>query len=274
MHRIQAKPFLKWAGGKRQLLHELLARLPRTFNAFHEPFLGGGALFFRLFSKGLLTRACISDINRPLIETYLAVRDSTEEVIACLGMHRNEENYYYSVRDRDPERLSSAERAARIIYLNKTCYNGLYRENSSGRFNVPWGRHKNPLICDEATLCADAVALRSADIGCREFKTVLDRAEPGDLVYFDPPYHPVSGTAYFTAYDRSGFGESDQIALRDLLERLASRAIHVILSNSDTPFVRNLYQGLAIHEVKAQRAINSKASRRGKVGELIICTYG
>lgn len=266
-------PVLKWAGGKRQLLPELVKRVPDAFAAYHEPFVGGGALFFELGSQGRLTRAYLSDINPSLIDVYLALRDCVDETIELLKQHRNEESYYYQIRALKPEELSLPARAARIIYLNKTCYNGLFRENRSGQFNVPFGLHKNPTICDEPNLRAVSRQLQSVDISRRHFSSILETASPGDFVYLDPPYHPVSSTANFTSYDRNGFGVREQIQLRDVFRELTSRGVRVMLSNSDTPFIRELYAGHLVFQVYASRFVNSKASCRGKVPEVIVCNY-
>ena len=272
---IRPRPFLKWAGGKRQLLPELFARLPDCFAAYHEPHVGSGVLFFELASRGALPQAYLSDVNPSLIDTYVAVRDQVEDVIAVLKKHqrKHDQDYYYLVRAIDPSRLSLAGRAARIIYLNKTCYNGLYRENKSGQFNVPFGRYKNPTICDAVNLRAVSRALQGADIARRNYDSVRDWAKPGDFVYFDPPYHPLSATSSFTAYDRKGFSEDDQRGLRDVFGELAQRGVHVMLSNSDTPLIRELYAGFNIGRVYASRSINSKGNRRGKIAELIIRSY-
>ncbi len=240
---------------------------------YHEPFIGGGALFFALAGQGRVAGAILSDANSSLIDVYLALRDDVEAVIAVLRGHVYERAHYYRVRALDPGELSLAERAARVIYLNKTCYNGLYRENRRGEFNVPFGRYKNPTICDEPNLRAAARVLQGVDIARRRFDTVLDYAKAGDFVYFDPPYHPLSATANFTAYDRRGFGPDDQRQLRDVFAALGERGVRAMLSNSDTPFIRELYDGFAIDRVFVARAVNSKASGRGKVAEVIVGNY-
>ena len=272
---IRPRPFLKWAGGKRQLLPDLMVRLPECFAAYHEPHVGSGVLFFELAARGVLPQAYLSDVNPSLIDTYIAVRDQVEDVIAILKKHqrRHDQDYYYLVRAIDPSRLPLAGRAARIIYLNKTCYNGLYRENKSGQFNVPFGRYKNPTICDALNLREVSRALQGADIARRGYASVFERAQPGDFVYFDPPYHPLSATSSFTAYDRTGFTADDQRGLRDIFGELARRGVHVMLSNSDTPLIRELYAGFNMDRVYASRSINSKGNRRGKIAELIIRNY-
>ena len=268
-----ARPVLKWAGGKGRLLPELLDRLPDHFATYHEPFIGGGALFFALAGQGRIGRAFLSDANPSLIDVYLALRDDVDGVVAALREHVYEREHYYRVRALRPEGLSLPERAARVIYLNKTCYNGLYRENRRGEFNVPVGRYKNPTICDEPNLRAASRALQGVDIGRRPFASVLDHAQPGDFVYFDPPYHPLSPTANFTSYDRHGFGPDDQRRLRDVFAALGERGVRALLSNSDTPFVRELYADFQIDQVFVARAVNSKANGRGKVAEVIVRNY-
>ncbi len=266
------RPFLKWAGGKARLLPALERRLPPRFGTYHEPFLGGAALFFHLAGAGRIDGAILSDINQPLVDTYLGVQQATEEVIALLAEHARSHgrDHYYAVRDADPAGLTLAQRAARIIYLNRTCYNGLYRENQAGRFNVPMGRYKRPRICDASRLRAAAHALRAATLRCRPFTDVLARARPGDLVYLDPPYDPLSASASFTSYDRNGFGPRQQERLRDVFARLAAAGVHVILSNSDTPRIRRLYDDYPRDQVQVSRPISRRAAGRGAVGEVII----
>jgi len=260
-------------GGKGRLLPELLARLPVSFADYHEPFIGGGAVFFALSTTRGPGRSSLSDANPALIEVYRALRDDVDGVIAALRLHRYDRDHYYRVRAQRPEALTLAERAARVIYLNKTCYNGLYRENRAGQFNVPFGRYANPTICDEPNLRAASAVLQGVDIACRPFPTVLDAARPGDFVYFDPPYVPVSATANFTAYNRHGFGPDDQRRLRDVFAALAGRGVRAMLSNSDTPLVRELYAGFRVEQVFAARAVNSRANGRGKVAEVLVLNY-
>lgn len=273
------RPFLKWVGGKGQLLGPLIAQVERAgdFGRYHEPFVGGGALFFELVRTSRLRRntkrAYLSDNNERLVAAYLGVKQDVGLVIQLLLRHRenHSEEYYYAVRDAVPEDLF--ERAARIIYLNKTCYNGLFRENSRGIFNVPFGRYKNPSICDEANLRAASEALQLADISVRSFEKVVGRAKAGDLVYFDPPYDPVSKTASFTAYDRGGFGRAEQQHLADVARTLDAKGVKFILSNSMTEFIRDLYRGFTVDEVNATRLVNSRADRRGKVVEALVRNF-
>lgn len=270
------RPFLKWAGGKRQLLPELLNAVAaaKPFMRYHEPFLGGGALFFALARTAQLnTTSYLSDVNTSLIEAYLGVRHELEAVLSLLRAHKakHSEAHYYVVRGQIPDGL--AERAARIIYLNRACYNGLYRENSKGLFNVPFGRHINPTIADEENLPAVSQTLHSARIEKRDFATVLDIAKSGDLVYFDPPYNPVSDTAYFTKYSRDDFDAGAQQELAKIFGLLAQRRVKVMLSNSMTEFTRRLYKDHRIYQVWAPRSVNSMADRRGKVPEALITSF-
>lgn len=269
------RPFLKWAGGKTQLADALLERMPPVFNVYHEPFLGGGALFFRLYREGRIRRAVLSDLNAELIDTYIAIRDYPLEVIRLLSEFPYDKQFYYAIREKDPWQLSLPERAARMIYLNKTGYNGLYRVNRQGKFNVPFGRYKSPKYLDRENLLAVSRALQDVDILCTPFETVLERAAPGDFVYFDPPYVPLSKTANFTSYLADGFGPSDQERLRNVCVELSKKGVYVMLSNSDTQTIRSLY-GLpyfVIDEVLANRAINSNGAKRGKITELVITNY-
>jgi len=274
---VTPRPFLKWVGGKGQLLGPLLEQVDRAapFRRYHEPFVGGGALFFELFRTGRLprTQAYLSDNNENLICTYRAVRDDVDRVIRMLKRHKakHNEDYYYEIRSLCPTDL--CERAARIIYLNKTGFNGLYRENSKGEFNVPFGRYVNPGICDEENLRAASAALQRARIEARPFETVLDRVKPGDLVYFDPPYDPISRTSSFTSYDKGSFGDENQRRLARVAEDLGRRGVRVLLSNSMTPFVRQLYASFTIDEVFAYRHVNSRGDRRGKVSEALIRNF-
>jgi DNA adenine methylase len=270
------RPFLKWAGGKGQLLPEILDAVDQAgpFRTFHEPFVGGGALFFALARAGRIGgRARLTDANPSLIDAYRGVRDELDAVIGLLQAHtrKHSEEHFYRVRAARPRGL--AQRAARVIYLNKTCYNGLFRENSKGEFNTPFGRYKNPRICDEQNLRAVSAALARTELAAEDFTAVLDHAEPGDLVYFDPPYHPVSTTAYFTAYSRGGFGADAQRRLAEVFAELADRGVSVILSNSLTEFTRGLYASFPVREVLANRSVNSRIDRRGKVSEVLVTSF-
>ncbi len=260
------RPFLKWVGGKRQLLPDLRRRFPAFEGRYHEPFLGGGAVFFDL-GPG---RATLSDCNEELIDCFCAIRDHADEVILQLRKHIYEREHYYETRAVDPEGLTKIQRAARMIYLNKAGFNGLYRVNSRGEFNVPFGRHKNPNICDEGNILACAQVLRGATIICRPFERVKRTARPGDFVYFDPPYIPLSATSSFTSYHRSGFGMYDQELLARVFESLDKKGVHVMLSNSDVPWIHERFKGFKISRIKARRNVNSVSARRGFVGEVVV----
>jgi DNA adenine methylase len=270
MEPRRPKPFLKWAGGKGQLLTQLSPLFPRSFARYFEPFVGGCAVFFHLQPRS----STLTDINRELIDCYRAVKGEVEDVIAALSKHVYEREHYYRVRAVEPESLPAAARAARTIYLNKTGFNGLYRVNSSGRFNVPFGRYARPTFCDPMNLRACSAALRRATLAVGDFASVLDSAKKRDFVYFDPPYVPVSDTSDFTAYVPGGFGWKDQERLAEVVADLDRRGAYVMLSNSDVPRVRNLYARYRIERVQAARNINSKASGRGKIGEVVVLNYG
>ncbi len=262
-----AKPFLKWAGGKTALLPEILPRLPKKIKYYYEPFVGGGAVFFALAAEKRFKRAALGDINEELVETYISVSREVDKVIEHLKIEasKHSEKNFYKVRAREGIFVAS-----RMIYLNRTCFNGLYRVNRKGQFNVPFGDYKNPTICDEENLRACSLALQDVEEFFPKDFQFVEEARRGDTVYFDPPYAPVSDTANFTAFAKGGFGEEEQERLRDCFARLDGRGVHVLLSNSDTPFVRKLYKGFKLDKVEAPRRINSKGGKRGNVGELLI----
>ncbi|HET6613008.1 MAG TPA: DNA adenine methylase [Kofleriaceae bacterium] len=266
-----ASPVVKWAGGKSRLLAELCARAPAAFDRYFEPFAGGAALYFRLAPA----TAILADVNRDLIATYQTLAGAVEEVIVALAEHRDRHSkaHYYAVREawNDPgAKTSQIARAAAFIYLNKTCYNGLWRVNRRGLFNVPMGRYSAPRIFDPHALRAAARALRRAQLIAAPYAEVIAEAAAGDFIYFDPPYQPLSTTANFTSYSRDAFAEDDQAALAQNARDLAERGCHVMVSNSDTPLIRELYADFHIATVKCARAINSKGSCRGQVNEVII----
>ena len=261
------RPFIKWAGGKRQLLPELSKRVPAKYGRYFEPFIGAGALFFALRPK----EAVIADVNERLIRTYMGIRDDVDAVIRCLREYPHEREFFYRLREMDIDAHSDAELAAWFVYLNKTGFNGLYRVNRSNRFNVPFGRYTNPNICDERTLRACSAALRSVTIELADFEKVAAGAKRGDFVYFDPPYVPLSVTSSFTSYTSDGFGVAEQVRLRDVALKLKQRGVHVLLSNSSAPLVHELYEkDFAVTEVAATRAVNSKAAGRGAIVELVM----
>lgn len=266
-------PILKWAGGKTRLMPDILARIPARFGAYHEPFLGGGAVFFTLLNQGLLRSAHLSDLNQHLVDTYTAVRDHTEEVIEALRIHINDKDHYYEVRSWHEDELTLPQKAARFLYLNRTCFNGLYRVNKKGLFNVPFGRYTNPRICNEPALYAARGAFSRATLQLASYKRVLDEAERGDFVYFDPPYAPLSATASFTAYTKEGFGEAAQWELGETCRELDRRGVHWLLSNSDVPLIHDVYEGFTIEPVLAPRSINRDKTKRGKVTEVMVRNY-
>ncbi len=266
-------PCLKWCGGKGALLPRILPMFPARFEVYHEPFLGGGASFFRLQPRS----AILSDANADLIATYRAIRDVPEDVIAELRELTYDAETYARVRHLfNLDRNAVAHlRAAWFLYLNKTCFNGLFRVNADGEFNVPMGRYLKPTICDEAAIYACSQALNGGDVCllCSDFEScgVID---VDDFCYFDPPYASTNGTADFTGYTADGFGEADQRRLAVWFRRLAGRGVLVAASNSDTPLVRELYAGYRIHEVSRSGSMNSRASARGRVAEVLITNYG
>ncbi len=282
-NRTMATPFLKWAGGKAKLAPLIADRAPPAFRRYHEPFLGGGAVFFALQATAGLRHATLNDANAGLVECFTVVRDDLETLIerlsplasgyAALAQDARRQ-FYYDCRARVPD--SPAERAARLIFLNRTCYNGLYRVNSRGQFNVPHGRYRNPRILDEAGLRAASSALQQAELSCNDFVTACNAAEARDFVYLDPPYQPLSPTASFTSYTAGDFGPADQERLRDAFESMTRRGVAAMLSNSDHVAVRRLYDGLGYNfEVVAMsRAINSVGSKRTPVAELLIDNFG
>ncbi|MDP6277830.1 MAG: DNA adenine methylase [Nitrospinota bacterium] len=270
--RPAARPFLKWAGGKGRLLPQYAPLFPREIGDYHEPFLGSGAVFFSLCPR-IEGRAYLSDRIDDLVRTFEAVRADAEGVIRHLGRHTYQREHYYRVRAQNPARLSPAGRAARFIFLNRTGFNGLYRVNKSGRFNVPFGRYTNPKICDVDGLRLASAALARAQIGRRGFQDIPEWTEAGDFVYLDPPYQPLSKTSNFTAYTAGGFGEDAQRGLAAACRALDGAGVRFMLSNSDTPLIRKLYKGFDIKQVLAARAINSSTAGRGKIPELVVRNY-
>jgi DNA adenine methylase len=268
------RPILKWAGGKSKLVPQILARLPETIATYHEPFVGGAAVFFALASRQRFKRAVLSDANQELVDVYRGVQKNVSAVIKLLSGYeqRHCRDVYYETREQTPSKLDLYERAARLIYLNKTGYNGLYRVNQSGQFNVPMGRYTNPTICDQPRLRAAARALKSVKLELGDFGRVLSDAQPGDAVYFDPPYVPLSKTSSFTAYHSEAFGDDEHRRLADVFALLTVRGIRAVLSNSNTPLTRKLYPSseFYVEHPLVARAINSKSALRGEVKELLV----
>ncbi len=273
------KPFVKWVGGKRQLLKQFrdLELYPPEFfdpieNTYYEPFVGGGAVFFDLLPE----HAELSDLNRELVIAYNVIKNNIDELIELLRQHRYNKEYYLDIRAKNIDELQDIEIASRFIFLNKTGFNGLYRVNRKGQFNVPFGRYNNPVICDEENLRRVSKALQNVTIKHQDYSSVLKSAKKGDFIYFDPPYYPLSQTSSFTAYTSEKFLEREQIELRNAFIALHKRGCYVMLSNSDTPFINDLYaniDGVTIHKIIAGRAINSKGSRRGKITEVLVTNY-
>lgn len=274
------KPFLKWAGGKRQLLPDLNKYFPESYNSYHEPFVGAGAVLFDLKPK----TAFINDFNNELINTYQVIKNDVDTLIELLKDHekKNSKEYFYSVREWDRngtiETLTNTERAARLIYLNKTCFNGLFRVNSKGQFNVPYASYKNPLIVNEDVLIAVSDYLNNNDVTILngDFNQILDYAQKGDFIYLDPPYAPVTdNNNSFTSYTLNGFDNAEQERLRDVFVELDIRGCYVMLSNSSVPLIHELYSDYAetTQIVGANRMINSNGKKRGKVDEVIITNY-
>lgn len=270
------RPFLKWVGGKRQLLPDLLLAISTfgSFNRYHEPFVGGGALFFELMRLEMLDKkSYLYDVNPNLMEAYHGVRDEIEKVIKNLKIHssKHSEEYFYKIRSSKYRVVAS--RTARIIYLNKTCFNGLFRENKKGQFNAPFGRYKNPTICDKDNLIKSSKSLKNTRLLTATFPEVLKYAKKGDLVYFDPPYMPISKTSDFTSYAKEKFTYELQLELSEVYKKLSSKGVKVILSNSKTDLTQELYKDFTIKEVMATRLVNSVASKRGKIFEILVCNY-
>lgn len=272
---FQFKPVLKWAGGKSKLISQLAEYIPAAFNNYHEPFLGGGALFFYLAPQLMSqnSRAYLSDLVEEIIKLYQVVKDDVDGLICTARQHVYDKEYYYKVRALDPSKMSDLERAARILYLNRTCFNGLYRVNKKGQFNVSFGDYKNPTIVDEDGLRAASEAFMCATLFQSDFEVVLQNAQYGDFVYLDPPYVPLSATSDFTQYTSEPFGAREQKRLKDVFDLLKKRGCYVMLSNSNSEFVKDLYQGHNIKMVSASRAINSNAKRRGPIKELVVLSH-
>jgi DNA adenine methylase len=275
------KPFVKWVGGKRQLLKqfkELGLYPPDHFdpnnNRYFEPFVGGGAVFFDLLPH----KAFLSDMNFELVTTYTVIRDDVEALIKSLRKHPYNKEYFLKIRAKKVEKLTPLQVASRFIYLNRTCFNGMYRVNSRGEFNVPFGQYSNPQICDAENLRKVSKSLQGVSIVHQDYKQAVKKAKKGDFVYFDPPYHPLTETASFTSYTKEDFGKKDQVELRDTFLELHKKGCYVMLSNSNAEFINEIYgelkkHGVKVHKVDASRAINSDASGRGKIKEVLITNY-
>lgn len=264
-------PFVKWVGGKRSIIHELINRLPKKINNYHEAFVGGGALFYTINNRA--NQCFLSDINPDLVTTYNVIKNDVSSLIELLKIHKEHhtKEYYYEIRSQH-HLENPIEVAARFIYLNKTCFNGLYRVNKKGEFNVPMGSYKNPGILQEDNLRLVSNVLQHTSIELNEFDQI--RPEAGDFVYFDPPYHPIDANS-FTTYTKNDFSEKDQIRLRDFALELSNKGVNVMLSNSNAELILDIYnqEPFHIHSIKAPRAVNSKANGRGAVKETLITNY-
>lgn len=271
--KSETYPIVKWVGGKRQLMLELIKNMPKSYNRYFEPFIGGGALFFELQPE----QAYISDMNEELINLYSVVRDNVYELIKDLSKHEVSKEYFLEIRNIDRTEqyteLSDVERASRFIYLNRTCFNGMYRVNSQGQFNVPFGHYKNPRIIDENNLLNCSELLKKTEIKCADFTGILTKVKKGDFVYFDPPYVPLNETSSFTSYTKDGFDIDMQFKLRDVCDELDSMSVKFMLSNSDTKLVNELYSNYEIKKVFASRQINANADGRGKITEVLVRNY-
>lgn len=266
-------PIVKWVGGKRQLMFELLKNMPKNYNRYFEPFIGGGALFFELQPDN----AYISDMNEELINLYQVVRDNVDELINDLQKHDISKEYFMEIRNIDRteeyQNWSDIKKASRFIYLNRTCFNGMYRVNSKGEFNVPFGHYKNPRILDENNLINCSHLLQRTEIKQADFSEILKKVKKGDFVYFDPPYVPLSETSSFTSYTKDGFDIDMQFKLRDVCDELDFMGVKFLLSNSDTKLVNELYENYNIKKVFASRQINANADGRGKITEVLVRNY-
>ncbi|HJM13926.1 MAG TPA: DNA adenine methylase [Candidatus Nitrosopelagicus sp.] len=277
---VEPKPFVKWAGGKRQLLAELEKNFPKQFGTYFEPFLGGGAVLFDLLAKKPNLKCSVSDLNSDLVLAYVTIRDKLGRLIESLenhskNYHKDSTDYYYEVRKQEPK--TQIEKVSRLLFLNKTCFNGLYRVNSKGKFNVPLGRYTNPNIVNRENLTTASKFLQSEKIkiSCRDFESILKDAKKGDFVYFDPPYQPVSDTANFTSYTHRDFTEDDLQRLADLANQLNSKGVHVLLSNSNTKIVKKMFSSKKwkVKEIAVNRAINSNSQKRTGHKEVLIKNY-
>ena len=269
------KPFLKWAGGKTNLLGQYEPLFPEWSGDYFEPFIASGAVFFYLSARPEERKYYLSDLNQEIVDAFCAVRDDVEGVIKLLAKHQqlHSKDYFYQVRGLVPQNLSALEKAARTIYLNKTCFNGLYRVNKKGEFNVPMGNYKKPSILQIETLKAASRALSSADLSTGHYSVLVDKAQAGDFIYLDPPYHPLSKTAMFTNYVAQAFGEKDQMELAEVAAALSKKGCLVMESNSNTDFIKDLYKGFKIQEVWARRSINREKSKRGAITELVVTNF-
>lgn len=272
---IEIPTLVKWAGGKKQLLSQFKPHFPAKIERYFEPFVGGGAVAFYVIKKYAPKEVLLSDINEELINTYNIIKNNVEGLIILLKRYKKNHNKeeYYRIRTQNQKELSAVEKVARFIYLNKTCFNGLYRVNSKGQFNVPIGSYKNPLICDEKSLREISKLLKNVDIKVMSFEKVHNYAKKNDFIYFDPPYYPLKKGKSFTTYTKDNFLEKEQERLAEAFKELDKKGCEIMLSNSDTDFIKKLYKDFNIRIVKATRMINCDATKRGKINEVVITNY-
>ena len=272
---IEIPIFVKWAGGKYQLLEQYKPLFPKTVTRYFEPFIGGGAVFFYANQKYEPTEIYLSDTNKDLINVYTQIRDNVEVLVELLKEHKakHSKEYYYEARNSFNKEIDILKRTAYLIYLNRTCFNGLYRVNSKGEFNVPFGKYDNPAIIRQHTLEKVNKILQGVDIRVQDFEAIGEQVREGDFIYFDPPYHPLNHTSSFTSYTETGFTEADQTRLATLFKILDEKGCKVMLSNSDTELIRNLYTDYDIRTVMARRVISCKGEGRGAISELVVRNY-
>src|SRR3989344_961318 len=278
MPKIEVPRFVKWAGGKHQLIEQFKPLFPKKFNSYFEPFVGGGAVAFYVIQEYMPKKVVLSDINEELILAFNVIKTNVKRLIKKLKEHKknhtkNSNKYYYKIRGLDSNKLSKIDKAARFIYLNRTCFNGLYRVNSKGKFNVPIGSYKNPDIVQEDKLKKISKLLKRVQIKVMSFEKVVNIAKKGDFVYLDPPYYPLENRNSFTTYTQGNFLEKEQKKLAEVFKRLDKKGCFVMESNSDTKFIKSLYKGFKIKKVKAKRMINCRVEGRGVINEMVIRNY-
>lgn len=280
---MTVKPFIKWVGGKGKLISELEKYFPKEFNRYYEPFVGGGALFFYLKQTKNISFSSINDINSKLITAFIQIQQNPEKLITLLKNIETEykklsledqEKFFYQKRELyNKENNDELTTAAYLIFLNKTCFNGMYRENSKGEYNIPFGDQKNATVCDEKNILAVSECLKNTDITNQSFEESINNCQKGDFIYFDPPYYPINTTSNFTSYSRSTFGSREQEKLKSVFTDLAQKGCFVMLSNSNTPYIIDLYKDFNINYLYAARSINSKGDKRGKIKEVVVTNY-
>jgi DNA adenine methylase len=280
MEKIDTPRFVKWAGGKQQLIEQFKPLFPKKFNNYFEPFVGSGAVAYYMVQKFKPKKVLLSDINEELINAYNIIKTDVKRLIIELKQHKeyhmaDSKNYYYEIRGVNPNDLPKLERAARFIYLNKTCFNGIYRVNSKGKFNVPIGSYKNPDIIQKDKLLKISKLLKNIIIQVMDFKEIVNKATKGDFIYFDPPYYPLKKGKSFTTYTKGNFLEEEQKQLAEVFKKLHKKGCYCMLSNSDTDFIKDLYKDKSFHIniVRATRMINSNAKDRGQINEIVVTNY-